>query len=63
MHAAKKEEKETEKDNVLWTEFGSNDVYRRFEVPNPINVDKVTANLERRLLRTNAPEIASLVSG
>ena len=43
VHAAAKEEKKTQKGNVLWTKFGSNDVYRRFEVPNPINVDRVTA--------------------
>jgi len=57
-HAATHEEKKTEEGNVLWTEFGSNDVYRRFELPNPIDVDKVTANLENGLLRIKAPEIA-----
>ena len=59
VHAATEEEKKTKKSNVLWTEFGSNDVYRRFEVPNPINVDKVTAKLENGLLRINAPEVAT----
>ena len=58
VHAATKQEKRGEKDNVLWTEFGSNDVYRRFELPNSIVADKVTANLENGLLRINAPEIA-----
>lgn len=58
VHAATKEEKKEEKGNVLWTEFGSNDVCRRFGVPNPIDVDKVTANLENGVLRVNAPEIA-----
>jgi HSP20 family protein len=58
LHAATKQEKKGEKDNVLWTEFGSNDVYRRFELPNPIDADKVTANLENGLLRVTAPEIA-----
>jgi len=57
VHAALKEEKKGEKDNVLWTEFGSSDVYRRFELPNPIQCDKVTANLENGLLRVSAPEI------
>jgi HSP20 family molecular chaperone IbpA len=57
VHAAAKQESKTEKDNVLWTEFGSSDVYRRFEVPNPINVDKVTANIENGLLRINAPQL------
>jgi HSP20 family molecular chaperone IbpA len=32
-------------------------VYRHFEVPNPINVDQVTASLENGLLRIKAPEI------
>jgi len=57
VHATTKEEKKEEKANVLWTEFGSNEVYRRFDVPNSINVDKVTANFENGLLRITAPEI------
>jgi HSP20 family protein len=60
VHASTEEEKKTEKGNVLWTEFGSNDVYRQFELLNPINVDKVTANLENGLLRIKAPESAKL---
>ena len=55
IHAATKEEKKTQESAVLWTEFGSNDVYRRFDVPNLIAVDKVTANLENGVLRINAP--------
>jgi len=58
VHAATKQEKTGGKDNLLWTEFGSNDVYRRFELPNPIIADKVTANLENGLLHVTAPEIA-----
>jgi HSP20 family protein len=57
VHAATKEQKQSEKESVLWAEFGSNDVYRRFGLPNPISVDKVTANLENGILRVNAPEI------
>lgn len=58
VHAATEEEEKTKKGNVLWTEFGSNDVYRCFELPNRVNVDKVTAKLENGLLRINAPEMA-----
>ena len=57
VHAATKKEKKTQKGDVLWTEFGSNDVYRRFQVPNPINVDKVTAALENGILNISAPEM------
>ncbi|MBZ5677810.1 MAG: Hsp20 family protein [Acidobacteriia bacterium] len=58
IHAATQKEQKTEKDNVLWTEFGSNDVYRRFDVPNAINVDQVTAKLDNGILRVIAPKIA-----
>jgi len=55
VHAATKEEKKTQKGTGQWTEFGFNDVYRCFNVTNPIAVDKVTANLENGILRTGAP--------
>jgi HSP20 family protein len=58
VQASAKKEKFSNKDGIVWTEFGSTDIYRRFDVPNPIDVDKVTANLENRLLRISAPEIA-----
>ena len=62
IHAETKEEKKTQKDGVLWTELGSNDVYRRFELPNPINVEKVTANLENGGLRIVSPESVMTVT-
>jgi HSP20 family protein len=58
VHAATEKEKKTQKDNVLWTEFGSNDLYRRFEVPNALNVDQITAKLDSGILRVNAPKAA-----
>lgn len=57
VHAAREEQKNTEEGKVIGTEFGSNEVYRSFQVPNSINVDKLTANLENGILRINAPEI------
>jgi HSP20 family protein len=60
VHAAAQEEKKTQKGKVLWTEFGSRDFYRRFEVPKPINVEKVTATLENGVLRISAPETGKL---
>jgi HSP20 family molecular chaperone IbpA len=59
VHAAKKARKKIENGDVVGTEFGSNEVYRSFELPNSVNVDKVTANLENGILRINAPEIAA----
>jgi len=60
VHAAMKQEKKGEKNNILWSEFGSSDVYRRFELPNSIYADKVTAHLENGLLQVSAPEVAKL---
>jgi len=57
VHAATKEEKKEEKVDVLWTEFGCNDVYRRFELAHPIDADKVTAQFDQGMLRIDAPEI------
>jgi HSP20 family protein len=62
VHAATEEEKETKRGTVLWTGFSSNDVYQRFEVPNLIDVDQVTATLEKGLLRIHAPQMVKASS-
>jgi len=51
VHAQTKAEKRTENSNVVWTEFGSHDVYRRFEMPQPVNVENTTATLDKDILR------------
>lgn len=56
MHAVTSAEKKTQKGDVLWTEFGSNDVYRRFEVPQPIDVEHVTARLDNGILYIQAAQ-------
>ena len=56
IHARSEQENRTQKGTVLWTEFGSNEVYRRFELPKTILVDKVTAKLEKGILHITAPE-------
>lgn len=56
IHAASNQEKKTEKENLLWTEFASSDVYRQVQIPNPIDADKTTATLEKGLLRITAPK-------
>ena len=43
---------------VLWSEFGSNYVWRRFALAAPIDVDQVTARLENGMLRVRAPRAA-----
>lgn len=54
VHAETKHEKKIEEPNVLWTEFGSNDVYRRFELPVRIDVNKTSATLDNGMLHITA---------
>jgi HSP20 family molecular chaperone IbpA len=61
VHAASKAEEKTEKNGVLWTEFGSNEVFRQFEMPQAITPDKVTATLEKGMLRIRAAKAAAEV--
>ncbi len=55
IHAAARQEKKGKEKDVVWTEFGSNDVYRRFELPSKIQVEKVAASLDKGILRISAP--------
>lgn len=54
VHAETKHEKKGTEGNVVWSEFGSNNVYRRFELPEPIDVEKVNAALDKGILRVAA---------
>ena len=56
VHAEAKHEEMGEDRGVVWTEFGSNDVYRRFDLPAQIDVDKATATLENGILHVKAPQ-------
>lgn len=58
VHAQTKTEKKTDTSNVVWTEFGSNDVYRRFQIPQPIDVEKTKATLDKGILRVSAAKAA-----
>jgi HSP20 family molecular chaperone IbpA len=44
---------------LKWSEFRSNDVYRRVELPDPIDVDKISASLSNGLLEVTAPKAAA----
>ena len=58
VHAETKHEKKIEKPNVVWTEFGSNDVYRRFELPARIDVNKTSATLDNGMLHITAAKVS-----
>ena len=53
VHAELKPEK-PEEAKVLWTEFGPNNVYRRFAMPQPIEVEKTSARLDKGMLHISA---------
>jgi HSP20 family molecular chaperone IbpA len=59
VHAAKTEERKGDGKKVLWTEFGSKDVCRKFELPDSIDTAKVTAALEKGMLRITAHKEAA----
>jgi len=59
VRAAASDENKGEKENVLWSEFGSKSVFRRFELPSAIESDKVTAKLDKGILCIQAPKAAA----
>ncbi len=58
VHAAVAETRtrKAKDERVWWSEFRSNDVYRRVELPADILVDKVSARYEHGLLKVTAPK-------
>ncbi|MDH3512938.1 MAG: Hsp20 family protein [Gammaproteobacteria bacterium] len=52
----RKKSEEEEGSRVRWSEFRSSDVYRRIELPADVNVDKISAELERGMLEIEAPK-------
>jgi len=56
-NAEKRNEKEEE--GICYSEFGSKSLYRRFDMSTPIDVDKVTATIEKGMLTIVAPKMAA----
>jgi len=58
----RREHKEKEGD-VRWSEFRSNDVYRRIQLPAAIDAGRVKATLKQGILAVVAPKAASQAAG
>jgi HSP20 family protein len=58
LHAERKHQRNGESDRLVWSEFGSNEVYRRFTLPTAVNADGVKAELKNGVLRVHAPKKA-----
>ena len=56
VRASKTEERKADDKNILWTEFGSKNVCRSFELPNSVDIAKITAELDKGVLRITAPK-------
>lgn len=56
VHAATTEEQHGADGEIVWSEFGSNDVYRRFGFPRAVAADRITATLEKGILKVRAPK-------
>jgi HSP20 family protein len=60
VQAESKHEKKSDNDKVLWSEFSSAEVCRCFSSPASIDPDKVTATLDKGVLRVTAPKVAEV---
>ncbi len=58
IHAGVQAEKKGESGKVAWSEFKSNDVYRRFGFPEGIDVDSVRASIDKGMLHVVAAKEA-----
>jgi len=58
IHASASSEKKSNKENVLWSEFSSSDVYRRIPAPTALNPDGITAALDKGVLLITAQKAA-----
>ncbi len=56
LHAERKTQQSGETDHIVWSEFGSNEVYRRFILPTGAQADGVTAELKSGVLRVHVPK-------
>ena len=49
--------KSKEEEQIVWSDFRTNDVYRRIELARDIDVDKVSASLKNGLLEVVAAKL------
>ena len=55
---SKKEEEAKKGEKVCWSEFRSNDVYRRVDLPNDVDVQSASASLDNGMLKIVATKAA-----
>ena len=60
VRAESKQEREQQEGEVLVSEFSSRKLYRRFDLPAPIDPEKMTAKLEKGVLRIAAPKVEQI---
>jgi HSP20 family molecular chaperone IbpA len=58
VQAAAAHNHEGESGNVCFCEFSEKELFRRLDLPASVDVDKVTASLDKGMLQINAPKAA-----
>jgi HSP20 family protein len=56
VYASREDQQSGQDTNILWTEFGSREVYRLLPTPAAIDTQRTTATLEKGILRIVAPK-------
>ena len=62
VHAASTREKQGEDESIVWSEFRSSDVYRRFGFPKTVDAEKITAALADGILTVRAPKMEPVIA-
>jgi len=62
VHATTTRRDEGQDGTIVWSEFGSSDVYRQFGFPADVDATQVTARLENGILHVRAPRTTAAAS-
>ncbi|MFN8574431.1 MAG: Hsp20/alpha crystallin family protein [Gemmatimonadaceae bacterium] len=57
VHAATEQKASGKNGDVVWSEFGSNDVYRRLAFPERVDANRMTADFDNGTLHVKAPKV------
>lgn len=63
VHASNERRSSSKDEKVVWSEFSNAEVFRRFVLPDAINPDGVTAQLEDGVLHLRAPRAKPSANG
>lgn len=62
VHAASRTRSSDRQGEVLWSEFSRREIFRRFPLPQTIDEDHITAELDNGVLHVTAPKSPAIAS-